>query len=165
MTKKKMRKHKIILSGVLICVILLMGACSADTGIQENKESIVTQQENTKSELTDSDLGHEIIISGKDKDNKSSDKEDVNENLSAYFFRFLDDKGNPVEGVKLQICTEDTCQLLSGNSDGFVEYSADRSEYEVHVFRIPEGYELLSDETFKTGTEYSIYDILFKASK
>ena len=165
MTKKKMKKYKIILSGVLICVIFLMGACSSDTGTQVNEGSIVTQQENSKSELTDSDLGHETKISGKDEENnKSSDQKDVNVNLSAYIFRFLDDKGNPVEGVKLQICTEDTCQLLSSNSDGFVEYSADRSEYEVHVFRIPEGYELLSDETFKTGTEYSIYDILFKVS-
>ena len=57
-----------------------------------------------------------------------------------YIFRCVDQDGNPVSGVMLQVCDETTCQVLVSDVNGVCQYIAAPYEWEVHVLMAPAGY-------------------------
>lgn len=59
---------------------------------------------------------------------------------STYTLKCVDQNGSPVAGVMLQVCDEETCQVLVSGADGMCEFTAAPYAWEVHILKAPEGY-------------------------
>ena len=59
---------------------------------------------------------------------------------SAYTVVTVDESGAPVEGVALQFCSGDMCQMGETDMDGKAVFEVEEGRYTVHVFQAPEGY-------------------------
>ncbi len=57
-----------------------------------------------------------------------------------YTLRCVDQDGNPVNGAMLQICDEDTCQVLRADENGVCAFTGAPYAWEIHVLKAPEGY-------------------------
>ena len=82
--------------------------------------------------------------------------------LEAYCFKCITDDDTPVPGVRLQICTDETCMMQTSGEDGKVEFDGDPQQYSIHVYSFPKEYELVSDKEFVTADTYEEYYISFK---
>ena len=72
-----------------------------------------------------------------------------------YRVMVTDTSGDPVKGVTIQFCDDSTCNLAKTDSDGVAVFDMpEGTQYEVHVLKVPEGYEKNSDE-FRTLDVYS----------
>ena len=71
-----------------------------------------------------------------------------------YRVRIVDDDMKPVEGVIVQYCSDDTCKMAVTDKDGIMTFNDPPAEYEVHVLKVPEGYDE-NTNTYKTETFYS----------
>ena len=70
-----------------------------------------------------------------------------------YVFHVQDEEGNGVSGVKLQLCTEEHCQVIDTDADGVAVYDGQPEEMEVHVYKYPDGYTYDEDETYTTSKD------------
>ena len=58
-----------------------------------------------------------------------------------------DGENAPVPGVMLELCTEESCTLLSTDETGCVTYEGERRAYTVRLLKVPEGF-TLPEETY-----------------
>ena len=58
---------------------------------------------------------------------------------TVYKVTVVDEEGNPVSGVMVQICFE-TCLPAMTNENGVAEYRVDEADYKVSFLMVPEGY-------------------------
>ena len=73
----------------------------------------------------------------------------------AYRITVTDSDGAPVKGVMIQFCDETTCNMGKTDDNGTVSFDMPEGVvYEVHVLKVPEGYEKNADE-FRTLDVYS----------
>ena len=157
---KKSYSRMILLSILVSVLILSITACASDAAqihedvvdVADNVPS-VTSEQSEQSEQSGQPVQSEQI---EESQSVSSDDEE-----SEYVFRCVDENGDPVTGVTLQICTDETCALVKTDETGVVKYAEKPYEYDVHVYRYDEGYELISDAEFKTDDVYGAYDIKF----
>ena len=79
-------------------------------------------------------------------------------NAGAVYSVTVTDENGPVEDVAIQFCDDTTCSFEFTDADGmaFLE-SAAGSEYDVHVLKVPEGYQ--SDDTVYHFTDSSELNI------
>ncbi len=63
-----------------------------------------------------------------------------------YTFECVDQAGNPVAGVMLQVCDAETCQVLKTDESGMCRFTGAPYAWEVHVLRAPAGYTADSTE-------------------
>ena len=70
-----------------------------------------------------------------------------------YIFKCVDQEGNPVSGVMLQVCDETTCQVLVSDANGVCQYVAAPYAWEVHVLMATSGYSAGDQETVHTPVE------------
>lgn len=69
----------------------------------------------------------------------------------------LNEAGNPVEGVEIQLCTDTQCTMVTTDADGHIDFDGKESQYDVHLSHIPEGYEYNGTElVLKKGEELYI---------
>lgn len=84
--------------------------------------------------------------------------------LKAYKFRVVDEKGNGVAGVTLQICTDENCRMFKTDSNGNVDTKdLPAAAYEIHILMAPEGYTFDSEEIYKTSATFEAHDFVVKA--
>lgn len=57
-----------------------------------------------------------------------------------YTFKCVDQAGNSVAGVMLQVCDAETCQVLNTDESGLCRFSGAPYAWEVHILRAPAGY-------------------------
>lgn len=82
----------------------------------------------------------------------------------AYRITVIDTEGNPVKGVAIQFCDDSTCNLEKTDANGVASFDLpEGTQYEVHVLKVPEGYEKTSDE-FRTLDVYSDLVIVLNAA-
>ena len=67
---------------------------------------------------------------------------------ASYKLTFADEDGNPVEGVIANICDDTSCQPMTSDENGVVEFVSAPFAYHIQVISVPEGYE------FDTSAEY-----------
>lgn len=79
-----------------------------------------------------------------------------------YSFTCRTSEGEQVEGVKLQVCTDEACQLLTTDAEGNASFTGEDNEYEVHVLKVPKGYSLISDEAFSLESDTASYEVVFE---
>lgn len=60
--------------------------------------------------------------------------------IARYAIQVVDKSGNPIEGVILQFCDAQTCQVLTTDKNGQAEMEAEPYAYEIHVLKVPDGY-------------------------
>lgn len=69
---------------------------------------------------------------------------------ATYRFRCVDQNGSPVAGVMLQVCDEETCQVLVSDAEGLCEFTGKQYTWEVHVLKVADGYTANSDDAVLT---------------
>ena len=57
-----------------------------------------------------------------------------------YVLKCVDQDGNPVAGVMLQVCDEATCQVFLSDENGQYAFTSAAYAWEVHILKAPEGY-------------------------
>jgi len=70
-------------------------------------------------------------------------EDDISSSLpaeSTYEIHCVDQDGNPVQGVLLQICDDTTCQVVTTDANGSYTLKAKPYAWEVHILKAPEGY-------------------------
>ena len=73
---------------------------------------------------------------------------DVASPYASYKLTFADEEGNPVAGVIANVCDDTSCQPMTSDENGVVEFQAVPFAYHIQVISVPEGYE------FDTSAEY-----------
>ena len=150
---KKSYSRMILLSILVSVLFFSITACTSDaTQIHEDVVGVVDTTDNVPSVTPEQSIQSEQI---EELQSVSADDE------TEYVFRCVDENGDPVTGVTLQICTDETCALVKTDETGVVKYAEKPYEYDVHVYRYDEGYELVSEAEFKTDDVYGVYDIKF----
>ncbi len=59
---------------------------------------------------------------------------------AAYTVRYVDQDGNAVTGVLLQVCNDETCQVFASDENGVCAFTLAPYPWELHTLRIPAGY-------------------------
>ena len=73
---------------------------------------------------------------------------------NAYNIYVIDQDEQPVEGAMVQFCTNDTCKMAKTDAFGLASFTDPEGIYDVHILKVPDGYEKNNDE-FKTERTYS----------
>ncbi|MBR3235235.1 MAG: hypothetical protein IKG11_06435 [Atopobiaceae bacterium] len=74
--------------------------------------------------------------SGATTDQKTTDQQD-----NVYRVLALDEAGSPVQGVKMQLCSDTICYALETDANGVATFKdVIEGSYAVHVRGVPEGY-------------------------
>ena len=71
-----------------------------------------------------------------------------------YRIRVVDDSLQPVEGVMVQFCSDENCSMGVTGSDGTTTFDNPPGKYEVHVRKVPAGFEE-NTTTYTTEDQYS----------
>lgn len=58
---------------------------------------------------------------------------------SSYTVKYIDQDGNPVSGVMLQVCDESTCLVFVSDENGLCQFSLAPYAWELHTLKLPEG--------------------------
>lgn len=69
---------------------------------------------------------------------------------STYTVKYVDQDGNAVAGVMLQVCDAETCQVMTSDENGVVTFTTVPYAWELHTLKVPEGY--TGDTETKTVT-------------
>ncbi|MCR4675898.1 MAG: redoxin domain-containing protein [Sphaerochaetaceae bacterium] len=75
-----------------------------------------------------------------------------------------DEDGNPVKGVTVQFCDDNSCLVGKTDADGVASFDVAEALYTVHILKVPAGYEKDSNE-YVTKTTYSTVEVKLQKSK
>lgn len=75
-----------------------------------------------------------------------------------------DADSNPVEGVAVQFCDDNTCMMAKTDADGVASYEVPEGSYTVHILKVPEGYVKTNDEFKPLETYSDVFVVLEKAA-
>lgn len=59
---------------------------------------------------------------------------------TAYEVYVANEAGDPVEGVRVQFCSDTECLIGDTDKDGIATFDQEAGTYTVHVYKVPEGY-------------------------
>lgn len=65
---------------------------------------------------------------------------DSGSQAQGYSISVSDKSGVPVQDVRIQFCTDDTCYTDITDENGIAVFDKEPGEYTVHVVSVPEGY-------------------------
>lgn len=125
---------KFIAAMLLICMVLSLCACGGNTATEpQETQPQQTQNQETEPQVTD----------------PLPTEDEVTEPQGAtYTVKVVDEGGNPVAGVMVQLCAE-ICMPKFTDADGAAVYTGqeERSDYKASVTSYPAGYEALDEQT------------------
>lgn len=81
--------------------------------------------------------------------------------IVTYILQCVDQDGHPVAGALLQICDEETCQVVTTDENGSYAFTSAEYAWEIHVLRAPEGYTTDSAEAVIAPAEGGAVRISF----
>ena len=70
-----------------------------------------------------------------------------------YALAFVDQHGDAVPGVIANVCDEETCTPMVADEAGMITFTADAYAYDIHIIKIPDGYEFDMAQDFKAPAE------------
>ena len=80
---------------------------------------------------------------------------DNSENLSSnltgdvsYTLKFVDQKGQRVEGVVAKVCNAEACVMAVSDENGLCELTLPAYAYEVQILKLPEGYDVTTETPY-----------------
>ena len=71
----------------------------------------------------------------------------------AYIFRCVDENGERIPGVTLQVCNESVCSVYVTDANGECVLTLAADNYEIHVLKAPEGYTFDSETIIEAPIE------------
>lgn len=69
-----------------------------------------------------------------------------------YNIYLVDENGDPVDGVMINVCTDETC-TPSNTESGFFGFNGDPFAYVIHVLKVPDGYAFDTTQEFVMDAE------------
>lgn len=70
-----------------------------------------------------------------------------------YTFRCVDENGERISGVTLQVCNDSTCSVYVTNENGECVVTLPCDNYEIHILKAPDGYTFDSEAVFDAPIE------------
>lgn len=138
MNKKSMKNKTSSVSILLtICVFMMLTGCNSKVGKSENTED-------------SSGISEEVI------ENNSEKIE------TGWLFACTTTEGEPVAGVKIQACDDSVCRMVETDESGTAYFDAKDGTYDIHILKIPEGYEITGEDEFTISPENRSITLLFK---
>lgn len=110
------------------------------TGNEHVISILFKDEENLNSFVQHNSLGEWKYIENAASDSEPNKVSIVNNGMSSYKLKCIDQDGKPVVGVMLQVCDEETCQVLVSDTNGICEFVAAPYAWEVHILKAPDGY-------------------------
>jgi hypothetical protein len=127
-----MKKFRKILAVVItIMLMVAVSACGSDSPDQNTPNPT----QNTITEATT-----------QEKENENTTEPTTTAPDPDYVITVVDENGNPISGVLLQMCLE-TCVPGKTNEDGVAEFYLDEADYKVSLLNMPYGFDYSTDET------------------
>ncbi len=130
---------------VLLALTLAFGLCACATTTDESKVPSDADVSKTES---------------KEESKEASKEESTPASLPEFIVTVVDEDGNPVSGVMVQVCNEGTCIPALSNAEGKATLNVTvGAGYTLKVPSVPEGYEYKgeSEVTLESGiTEYTV---------
>ncbi|MBQ7848671.1 MAG: TlpA family protein disulfide reductase [Clostridia bacterium] len=65
--------------------------------------------------------------------------EGVDPAAADYTITFIDQQGEFISGVTVTVCDEESCEVMTSDEDGAIEFAGEPYPWEIHVIRAPEG--------------------------
>lgn len=139
----KMRKLFALL--LVLCVAFSLCACggNSDTNGDDKNDKV-------NNEVNDDD--------STDESKNDAEDDQVQENKAAFKVTVVDEAGNPVKGVMVQVC-KDSCIPAMSDDNGVASFNiAIESGHKLSVMSTPEGYEFSNEEIYLEAgaTEYTL---------
>lgn len=130
---------------IALVVALVIGLGSKETGKEDDKTKVEQNDDKDKDDNKDED---------KDKEDESEDEE-----KTAFTVKVVDEEGNTVAGVVVQLCKEE-CVPATTDETGVATFDIEITEgYKLSVVSCPDGYEYTGDAevALEAGaTEYEL---------
>ena len=149
--KKTIMNKKLIILPILLMIIFTV-SCNREKNENTNDNNTVT----TTPDIIQDDSSGDIVSIIPSPDGSITGNEN-----EEYVFICRDQNNAPVEGVKIQICTEETCMMKESDENGEVIYDGSLYQYDIHIYSFPKEYELVSEKDFKTEEKYETFEISF----
>ena len=70
-----------------------------------------------------------------------AEAEGLPEGMASYTIGCVDQNGDPVTGVMINVCTDEACTPMPVDENGILEFTSEAYPYVLHVLIVPEGYE------------------------
>lgn len=103
--------------------------------------------------------------SAKKETEEASEAESDSENAAnTYTVYVADEAGNPISNVMVQVCDDTTCQVFFTDDQGSVLCWAGADSYDVHILKVPDGYEK-PDDLFGVGKDQKSLSITLKKAE
>ena len=83
---------------------------------------------------------------------------------NAYLALVVDEENAPVEGVSVQLCSDEACVMQQTDSTGVAEFQVDKGKYTMHILSVPEGFAEDSTE-YEVPESYSVVNIVLKKAE
>ena len=83
---------------------------------------------------------------------------------NAYMALVVDEDNAPVEGVSVQLCSDDACVMQQTDATGIAEFQVDEGKYTIHILSVPEGFAEDSTE-YEVPEAYSVVNIVLKKAE
>ena len=143
--------NKKLLGLSIFLIIIFAVSCNKDKNEKTDDKTYMT----VTPYITQDDNSEDIVSTAPSLDENISAQE-----TGKYVFICIDQNNAPVKGVKIQICTEETCMMKESDENGEVRFDEEPYQYDIHVYSVPKEYELVSQKDFKTEAKYGTYKIL-----
>lgn len=163
-SKDVFNEYGITYPNVLIPEELVEQLQGFPTSFFVDKEGTILCMPIVGAEVDEYEAALEALLSGSTVADPAADDtaNAITENPEILYNVYVTDENGPVGGVTIQFCSETCCMMGKTDASGLVSFSMPAGEiYEVHVLRIPEGYEK-DDTVYHTTNESSDVQIQLK---
>ncbi|MBQ6583057.1 MAG: hypothetical protein IJH77_04430 [Mogibacterium sp.] len=81
--------------------------------------------------------------------------------VKAYLALVVDEENAPVEGVSLQLCSDQACVMAKTDNTGIAQFDVDEGIYTLKVYAVPEGFAEDKSE-YAVPETYGLVQIVLK---
>ncbi len=80
------------------------------------------------------ELEHESEDFGESDNSDKSDQSGNPGNSDEYIFICTTSEGDPLPGVRVQVCTDEVCMMQTSGEDGRIIFDGEPQQYSIHVY-------------------------------
>ena len=139
---------------LLICMVLTLCAC-------DGGEKISTQPNENQPQTTQPQATQPQATQPQATQPQETEPQETQPQGKTYTIKVVDEGGNPVENVMVQLCSDSGCMPKMTNAEGVAVYEnqPEISGYKASVTMYPEGYEAAGEQVdfyFESAYEVTI---------
>lgn len=126
-----MKSTKILLA-LMLALTLIVGLCAC--GGNETEETEETKE--TK----------ETVETKETEETEETEESEEASGATEYLLTVVDEDGNPISGVMVQLCNDTNCYPCKTDEDGKAKLVLLTDDYVAKLSSLPEGYDYATDE-------------------